>query len=60
MLFRKVTKGQLDQKAKEKKPLGKGAGADAPVLYAVGMAEYTSPCGGKLGVVTDTTGVARG
>lgn len=31
-----------------------------PVLYAVGMAEYTSPCGGKLGVVTDTTGVARG
>lgn len=24
------------------------------------MAEYTSPCGGRLGVVTDTTGVARG
>lgn len=30
------------------------------MLYAVGIAEYTSPCGGKLGVVTDTTGVARG
>lgn len=24
------------------------------------MPEYIRPCGGKLGVVTDTTGVARG